>query len=395
MNKKSIRDVNLENKKVLIRCDFNVPLDENGKITDNARIVKALDTIKYVLSKNTKVILCSHLGRPKGEYNMKYSLKPVQEELEKLLGVKVTLASDVVGENAKKLVDEMNEGEIVLLENVRFEQGETKNDEELSKEFASLADIFVNDAFGAAHRSHSSTVGVTKYIKGYSGYLMEKEIEFLSEVIENPERPFLAILGGAKVSDKIEVIKSLIEKVDSIVIAGGMSYTFIRALGYNVGTSLLEEDKIEVANEIMKYATSKGVKLILPTDIVIAPSLNPEQEEVKTVNFDSIPDDMMGLDIGIKSLENIEKEIRRARCVFWNGPVGLFENELFLNGTKTIAEIIADTDCISIIGGGDSAAAVKVLGLENKFTHISTGGGASLELIEGKELPGLTALENK
>lgn len=224
---------------------------------------------------------------------------------------------------------------------------------------------------------------------------MEKEIEFLSEVIENPERPFLAILGGAKVSDKIKVIKSLIEKVDSIVIAGGMSYTFIRALGYNVGTSLLEEDKIEVANEIMKYATSKGVKLILPTDIVIAPSLNPEQEEVKTVNFDSIPDDMMGLDIGIKSLENIEKEIRRARCVFWNGPVGLFENELFLNGTKTIAEIIADTDCISIIGGGDSAAAVKVLGLENKFTHISTGGGASLELIEGKELPGLTALENK
>ena len=393
LSKKTILDANLEGKTVLVRCDFNVPLVENKNITDNARIVKALDTIKYILDKNTKIILTSHLGRPKGEFNMEYSLEPVRKELERLLKRKVVLAKDVIGEDADKKVSELQTGDILLLENVRFEKGETENDDEMSKKLASYADIFVNDAFGTAHRAHSSTVGVAKYLEGYAGFLMEKEIEFLGNAIENPERPFLAILGGAKVSDKIGVITALLDTVDTIAIGGGMAYTFIKALGYEVGTSLCELDKLEVAKEIMRKATEKNVKLLLPVDVVIADSIT--SKDIKTVSFKEIPANLGGFDAGEKTLEIIEEEVKKSKTIFWNGPLGAFEFEQFLNGTKKIAEVLADTDCISIIGGGDSAAAVKKLGIEDKFTHISTGGGASLRLLEGKELPGLVALSNK
>ena len=396
LSKKNVEDIqNLEGKRVLVRCDFNVPLDENRKITDNSRIVKALDTIKYLLKNNAKIILCSHLGRPKGEFKEEFSLKPVRDELERLLNVKVILAKDVVGEDAKQKVQNLKDGEILLLENVRFEKGETKNDEELSKKFAELAEIFVNDAFGTAHRAHSSTTGVAKYLPAYAGYLIEKEIEFLSNAINDPERPFLAILGGAKVSDKLLVIDSLLEKVDSLIICGAMAYTFFYSMGLNVGTSLCEKDMAEEAKKIMRKAVEKNVKILLPVDVVVSDKFEATEAEAKVVPYDKIPEDLGGFDIGPKTAEIFGEEIRKAKTVIWNGPAGAFENPTFMNGTAAIARIIADTDCISIIGGGDSAAAIVKLGLKDKFSHISTGGGASLEFLEGKDLPGVVALLDK
>lgn len=392
-SKKNITDVDIENKRVLLRCDFNVPLDEKGNITDNTRIVKALDTINYIISRNAKLVIMSHLGRPKGEYDEKYSLKPVKEELERLLNHEVVLAKDVIGEDAKTKVNNMKYGDIVLLENVRFEKGEKENSDEMSKALSSFGEIYVNDAFGTAHRAHSSTAGVAKYLPAYAGFLMKEEIEYLKTVINDPERPFLAILGGAKVSDKLAVIYSLLDKVDEILIGGGMVFTLFKAMGYNIGKSLVEEDRIEDAKNIIKKAEEKNIKLVLPVDVVVTDSI--ESNTYKTVNIDQIPDDLMGVDIGEKTIENMGKEISKAMTIIWNGPLGVFEYVNFANGTKKIAEKIADTDCVSIVGGGDSAAAVKQLGLEKEFSHISTGGGATLELLEGKKLPGVESLLDK
>lgn len=392
-SKKNITDVDIENKRVLLRCDFNVPLDEKGNITDNTRIVKALDTINYIISRNAKLVIMSHLGRPKGEYDEKYSLKPVKEELERLLNHEVVLAKDVIGEDAKTKVNNMKYGDIVLLENVRFEKGEKENSDEMSKALSSFGEIYVNDAFGTAHRAHSSTAGVAKYLPAYAGFLMKEEIEYLKTVINDPERPFLAILGGAKVSDKLAVIYSLLDKVDEILIGGGMVFTLFKAMGYNIGKSLVEEDRIEDAKNIIKKAEEKNIKLVLPVDVVVTDSI--ESNTYKTVNIDQIPDDLMGVDIGEKTIENMGKEISKAMTIIWNGPLGVFEYVNFANGTKKIAEKIADTDCVSIVGGGDSAAAVKQMGLEKEFSHISTGGGATLELLEGKKLPGVESLLDK
>ena len=395
MNKKTIKDIDLKNKKVFVRCDFNVPLDEEGNITDNRRIVGALPTIKYLLEQNCKIVLCSHLGRPKGEFNKKYSLSPVQKELSKLLNKEVKLAEDVVGESAKTLTSNMQEGEIVLLENVRFDAREEKNDETFSKELASMAEIFVNDAFGTAHRAHSSTAGIAQFLPAVSGFLIEKELNFLGSALENPKRSFVAILGGSKVSDKIGVIDSLLEKVDTLMIGGGMAYTFIKSMGHNVGNSLCEEDKLDLAQSLMKKAEEKGVKLILPVDNVIADEISKEAN-VKTINSDEIPDGWEGLDIGPKTIETFENELQNAKTVLWNGPVGYSELEKFANGTKSIAETLANLDdCITVVGGGDSAAAIEKMGLADKFSHISTGGGASLEFIEGKKLPGIECLQDK
>lgn len=389
-SKKNITDVDIENKRVLLRCDFNVPLDEKGNITDNTRIVKSLDTINYIISRNAKLVIMSHLGRPKGEYDEKYSLKPVKEELERLLNHEVVLAKDVIGEDAKTKVNNMKYGDIVLLENVRFEKGEKENSDEMSKVLSNFGEIYVNDAFGTAHRAHSSTAGVAKYLPAYAGFLMKEEIEYLKTVINDPERPFLAILGGAKVSDKLAVIYSLLDKVDEILIGGGMVFTLFKAMGYNIGKSLVEEDRIEDAKNIIKKAEEKHIKLVLPVDVVVTDSI--ESNTYKTVNIDQIPDDLMGVDIGEKTIENMGKEISKAMTIIWNGPLGVFEYVNFANGTKKIAEKIADTDCVSIVGGGDSAAAVKQMGLEKEFSHISTGGGATLELLEGKKLPGVESL---
>lgn len=389
-SKKNITDVDIENKRVLLRCDFNVPLDEKGNITDNTRIVKSLDTINYIISRNAKLVIMSHLGRPKGEYDEKYSLKPVKEELERLLNHEVVLAKDVIGEDAKTKVNNMKYGDIVLLENVRFEKGEKENSDEMSKALSSFGEIYVNDAFGTAHRAHSSTAGVAKYLPAYAGFLMKEEIEYLKTVINDPERPFLAILGGAKVSDKLAVIYSLLDKVDEILIGGGMVFTLFKAMGYNIGKSLVEEDRIEDAKNIIKKAEEKNIKLVLPVDVVVTDSI--ESNTYKTVDIDQIPDDLMGVDIGEKTIENMGKEISKAMTIIWNGPLGVFEYVNFANGTKKIAEKIADTDCVSIVGGGDSAAAVKQMGLEKEFSHISTGGGATLELLEGKKLPGVESL---
>ncbi len=392
-SKKNITDVDIENKRVLLRCDFNVPLDEKGNITDNTRIVKALDTINYIISRNAKLVIMSHLGRPKGEYDAKYSLKPVKEELERLLNHEIILAKDVIGEDAKTKVNNMKYGDIVLLENVRFEKGEKENSDEMSKELSNFGEIYVNDAFGTAHRAHSSTAGITKYLPAYAGFLMKEEIEYLKTVINDPERPFLAILGGAKVSDKLAVIYSLLDKVDEILIGGGMVFTLFKAMGYNIGKSLVEEDRIEDAKNIIKKAEEKNIKLVLPVDVVVTDSI--ESNTYKTVNIDQIPNDLMGVDIGEKTIENMGKEISKAMTIIWNGPLGVFEYVNFAKGTKKIAEKIADTDCVSIVGGGDSAAAVKQLGLEKEFSHISTGGGATLELLEGKKLPGVESLLDK
>ncbi len=392
--KKTIKDIDVKNKKVLVRCDFNVPYDENRVITDNRRIVAALPTIKYLLENDAKVILCSHLGRPKGEVKPEFSLDIVAKELSRLLGKEVKLAQDVVGPSAQELTSKMQDGDIVLLENVRYEPGEEKNDPELSKKFASLAEIFVNDAFGTAHRAHSSTTGVADYLPAVSGFLIEKELRFLGNALDNPERPFMAILGGKKVSDKIGVIESLFEKVDVLMIGGAMAYTFFKAMGYNVGNSIYEEDKIDLAKELMEKAKIKGVRLLLPLDTKLGKEFDANTE-TKIVKCSEIPDGWEGLDIGPETIAFYIEELKKAKTIIWNGPLGVFELEAFAVGTNEIAKALADMDAIKIIGGGDSAAAIEKAGLADKFTHISTGGGASLEFLEGKKLPGIEALQNK
>ncbi len=394
MNKKTVKDIDIKGKKVLVRCDFNVPYDENRKITDNRRIVAALPTIKYLIENNCKVILCSHLGRPKGEFKPEFSLNIVAEELSRLLGKEVKLAKDVVGEDAKALAANLQEGEVMLLENVRFEPGEEKNNEELSKAFASLAEVYVNDAFGTAHRAHSSTTGVASYLPAVSGFLIEKELNFLGTALENPERPFIAILGGKKVSDKIGVIKALLEKVDVLMIGGAMAYTFFKSMGYEVGNSICELDKLDLAKELMNEAKEKGVKFMLPVDTKVGKEFDPNTES-KTVSYTEIPAGWEGFDIGEETIKLYSEELKKAKTVVWNGPLGLFEFDQFAVGTNSIAKTLADVDAVKIIGGGDSAAAVEKAGLAEKFTHISTGGGASLEFLEGKKLPGIEALQDK
>lgn len=394
MNKKTVRDIDVSGKRVLVRCDFNVPYNENRVITDNRRIVAALPTIKYLLENNSKVILCSHLGRPKGEVKPEFSLDIVAKELSNLLNKEVKLAKDVVGDSAHELTANMNNGDVVLLENVRFEPGEEKNDEELSKKFASLADIFVNDAFGTAHRAHSSTTGVASFLPAVSGFLIEKELNFLGNALENPERPFMAILGGKKVSDKIGVIKALLGKVDVLMIGGAMAYTFIKSMGYNVGNSICELDKLKLAKELIEEAKNKGVELLLPIDTKVGKEFDPNTES-KTVKYNEIPDEWEGYDIGNETIEMYINKLKGAKTVIWNGPLGLFEFDQFAVGTNSIASALADIDAVKIIGGGDSAAAVEKAGLADKFTHISTGGGASLEFLEGKKLPGIEALQDK
>ena len=394
MNKKTVRDIDVKGKKVLVRCDFNVPLDENKNITDNRRIVGALPTIKYLLDNDCKVILCSHLGRPKGQVNKDFSLEPVAKELSKLLGREVKLANDIIGKSAKELTANMKDGEIVLLENVRFDSREEANDAEFAKELASLAEIYVNDAFGTAHRAHASTAGVASYLPAVAGFLMEKELNFLGTTLENPERPFVAILGGKKVSDKIGVIDSLLEKVDTLMIGGGMAYTFFKAQGYEVGNSLCEPDKCELALNLMKKAEEKGVKFLLPVDTRVGKEFKPDTES-KTVAWTEIPEGWEGFDIGEKTIEMFKNELKTAKTVVWNGPLGLFEFDQFAIGTNEIAHALAELDATTIIGGGDSAAAVEKAGLADKMTHISTGGGASLEFLEGKKLPGIECLQDK
>ena len=394
MEKKNIRDIDLKGKKVLVRCDFNVPMDENRNITDNTRILAALPTIKYLLENDCAVILCSHLGRPKGEFKPEFSLEPVAKEISRLLEKEVIMAKDVIGEDAENKAKKLKNGEILLLENVRYHREETDNDPEFAKKLASFAEIYVNDAFGAAHRAHASTAGVADYLPAVSGFLIEKELKFLGNALNNPVRPFVAILGGAKVSDKIGVIDSLLEKVDTLIIGGGMAYTFFKAQGYNVGNSLCELDKLDLAKELMEKAKNKGVKLMLPVDTKIGREFKPDTES-KTVPYNEIPDDWEGFDIGEKSIKLFEEELKNAKTVVWNGPLGLFEFDQFAIGTNSIAKVLSEIDATTIIGGGDSAAAVKKAGLGDKMTHISTGGGASLEFLEGKKLPGIECLMNK
>ena len=394
MSKKTVRDIDLKDKKVLVRCDFNVPMDENRNITDNRRIVAALPTIKYLLEQNCKIVLCSHLGRPKGEFKKEFSLEPVAKELSKLLGKEVIMAKDVIGEDAENKAKNLKNGEILLLENVRFHREETDNDPEFAKKLASFGEIFVNDAFGTAHRAHASTEGVTKYLPAVSGFLIEKELKFLGEALENPERPFVAILGGSKVSDKIGVIENLLEKVDTLIIGGGMAYTFFKAQGYSVGESLCEEDKCDLALELMEKAKEKNVKFLLPIDNKVGKEFKPDTES-KTVKSTEIPDGWEGLDIGEETIKLYKEELKNAKTIVWNGPLGVFEFDQFAIGTNEIAKALGDIDAIKIIGGGDSAAAVEKAGLAEKMTHISTGGGASLEFLEGKKLPGIEALLDK
>ena len=396
LNKKSVDDINVKGQRVLVRCDFNVPL-QDGKITDENRLVAALPTIKKLIADGGKIILCSHLGKPKGEPKPELSLAPVAVRLSELLGQEVKFAADdnVVGENAKAAVAAMKDGDVILLENTRYRAEETKNEDNFSKELASLADVFVNDAFGTAHRAHCSNVGVTKYVDtAVVGYLMQKEIDFLGNAVNNPERPFVAILGGAKVSSKISVIENLLDKVDTLIIGGGMAYTFFKAQGYEVGNSLCELDKLDLAREAMEKAKNKGVKLILPVDTKVGKEFKPDTES-KTVAWTEIPADWEGFDIGEKTIEIFSEEIRKAKTVVWNGPVGLFEFDQFAIGTNAIAKVLSEIDATTIIGGGDSAAAVKKAGLQDKMTHISTGGGASLEFLEGKKLPGIECLLDK
>ena len=395
MNKVTIKDIDVNGKKVLLRCDFNVPLDENLNITDKTRIVAALPTIKYLLEHNAKLILCSHLGRPKGEVKKEFSLAPVAKELSKELGKEVKLAEDVTGTSAKELTSNMQDGDIVLLENVRFDPREEKNDDSLSKEFAELADIYVNDAFGTCHRAHASTAGVAKFLPSACGFLIEKELKVLGDALNNPVRPCVAILGGKKVSDKIGVIDSLLEKVDTLLIGGGMAYTFYKAQGYNVGNSVCELDKLDLALSLMEKAKQKGVKMLLPVDNKIGKEFKPDTES-KVVKFSEIPDDWEGFDIGPETIKMYTEELKNAKTVLWNGPLGLFEFDQFAIGTNEVAKCLASlTDCTTIIGGGDSAAAVTKAGLADKMTHISTGGGASLEFIEGKKLPGIECIQDK
>ena len=394
MSKKTVRDIDLKDKKVLVRCDFNVPMDENKKITDNTRIVAAIPTIKYLLENNCAIILCSHLGRPKGEFKPEYSLAPVAEELSKLLGKEVIMAKDVIGEDAKQKAANLKQGQIMLLENVRFHKEETDNSPEFAKELASMAQIYVNDAFGTAHRAHSSTAGVAAYLPAVSGFLIEKELKFLGNAINNPQRPFVAILGGAKVSDKIGVIDSLLDKVDTLMIGGGMAYTFFKAQGYEVGNSICELDKLDLAKQAMEKAKEKGVKLMLPVDTKIGKEFKPDTES-KTVAWTEIPEGWEGFDIGEKTIKMFVDELQTAKTVVWNGPLGLFEFDQFAIGTNEIAKALSKIDATTIIGGGDSAAAVEKAGLADKMTHISTGGGASLEFLEGKKFPGIECLLDK
>ena len=400
LNKKSVDDINVKGQRVLVRCDFNVPL-KDGKITDENRLVAALPTIKKLIADGGKVILCSHLGKPKGEPKPELSLAPVAKRLSELLGQEVKFAADpeVVGPNAKAAVEAMKDGEVVLLENTRYRAEETKNGEAFSKELASLADVFVNDAFGTAHRAHCSNVGVTQYVKtSVVGYLMQKEINFLGNAVNNPERPFVAILGGAKVADKLNVIANLLEKCDTLIIGGGMAYTFLKAKGYEVGTSLVDDEKIDYCKEMMEKAEKLGKKLLLPVDTTIAKEFpNPidAEIEVSVVPSNEIPADMMGLDIGTKTAELYAEAVKSAKTVVWNGPMGVFENPILAKGTIAVAKSLAETDATTIIGGGDSAAAVNTLGFGDKMTHISTGGGASLEFLEGKDLPGVVAANDK
>ena len=394
MNKKTVKDIDLKGKKVFVRCDFNVPMDEERNITDNTRIVAALPTIKYLLEQNCKIILASHLGRPKGEVKPEYSLAPVAKELSRLLNKEVIMAKDVIGPDAMEKAKNLKEGEILLLENVRFHREETDNDPEFSKKLASMAEIFVNDAFGTAHRAHSSTTGIASYLPAVSGFLIEKELKFLGDALYNPERPFVAILGGAKVSDKIGGIDSLLEKVDTLIIGGGMAYTFFKAQGYEVGNSLCELDKLDLARELMEKAKTKGVKLMLPVDTKVGKEFKVDTES-KTVKYTEIPADWEGFDIGEETIKMFSDEIRKAKTVVWNGPLGLFEFPQFAIGTNAIAKVLSEIDATTIIGGGDSAAAVEKAGLADKMTHISTGGGASLEFLEGKKLPGIEALLDK
>ena len=393
LNKMTVEDFDVKGKRVLVRCDFNVKM-ENGVITSDKRIVASLPTIQYLIKNGAKVILCSHLGRPKGQVNPEFSMKPVAARLSELLGLKVKMADDVVGPSAHALADSLKDGEVMLLENVRFEPGETKNDPELSKAFASLADLYVNDAFGSAHRAHSSTAGVAAYLPAACGYLIQKEIMFIGGALENPKRPLVAILGGAKVSDKIGVITNLIDKCDTLIIGGGMAYTFFRALGNSIGTSICEEDKLDLALELLKKAKEKKVNLLLPVDNIIGREYD-ENTVFMRIYSDSIPDGWMGLDIGIVTQELYAKTISGAGTVVWNGPMGVSEWEHFAGGTRSVAKAIAESGAISIIGGGDSAAAVEKLGYADKMTHISTGGGASLEFLEGKDLPGIACLMDK
>jgi len=394
LNKKTIEDVQVKGKKVLVRCDFNVPLDADKNITDETRINAALPTIKYLLDNGAAVILCSHLGRPKGEFNMKYSLAPVAKRLSEKLGFEVKLAEDVIGPSAKKLAAEVQPGQAIMLENVRFHAEEEKNDPAFAKELASMAELYVSDAFGTVHRAHASTAGVADYLPAVAGYLIGKELNFLGNAVENPVRPFVAILGGAKVKDKIGVITNLLEKVDTLIIGGGMAYTFSKAMGGEIGDSLLDEERIDLAKDMMKAAEDKGVKFLLPVDTVIANDFdNPT--EIKTVEAGKIPAGWQGLDIGPKTIELFSDAVKNAKTVVWNGPMGVFEKPEFAKGTLAIATAMAESDATTIIGGGDSAAAVTQMGLAPKMSHISTGGGASLEFLEGKVLPGVAALNDK
>ena len=394
MNKKSIQDIDVDGKKVLVRVDFNVPLDENGTITDDRRIREALPTIRYLREHNAKVILMSHLGRPKGKFNMKYSLKPVAERLSEKLGAEVRLAGDVIGDAVQAMAESLKEGEVMLLENVRFYEEEEKNDKEFSRKLAALGDIYINDAFGTAHRAHATTAGVAEYLPSAAGFLIKKELEIMGKALTAPERPFVAILGGAKVSDKIGVIENLMDKVDTLLIGGGMAYTFFGAMGYEIGKSIFEADKAELAGELLKKAETKGVKLLLPVDTVVASEFSNDAPK-KTVPAAMIPKDMMGMDIGEDTRKIFSEIVKNARTVLWNGPMGVFEMPNFAKGTFELAKAMAECTGTTIIGGGDSAAAVEQLGFADKMTHISTGGGASLEFIEGKVLPGIAAIENK
>ena len=396
-NKKSIEDIDVSGKRVLCRCDFNVPT-KDGKITSDKRIVAAMPTIEYLVNHGAKVILCSHMGKPKGEYKPELSLKVVADRISELLGKPVTMASDVAGPDAQAKAAALKNGDVMLLENTRFEKGETKNDPELSKKLASLADIFVNDAFGTAHRAHSSTAGVADYLPAVCGFLVQKEVSIMGKALADPERPFVAILGGAKVSDKLNVINNLLEKVDTLIIGGGMAYTFLAAKGYSVGTSLLDSEKIDYCKDMMAKAEAKGVKLLLPIDTVVAASFpNPIDGDiaVETVSANAIPADKMGLDIGEKTRALFAEAVKSAKTVVWNGPMGVFENPTLAKGTIAVAQALADSSAVTIVGGGDSAAACEQLGFADKITHISTGGGASLEFLEGLELPGIACLQDK
>ena len=394
MTKKTVRDVELQGRKVLVRVDFNVPMDENQVITDENRITGALPTIRYLIEKGAKTILCSHLGRPKGEFNLKYSLAPVASRLGELLGQPVKMARDVIGADADAVVASLKDGEVALLENLRFHKEEEKNAEDFSKKLASYADIYVNDAFGTAHRAHASTEGVAHFLPAVSGFLIEKELQFMGMALNNPDRPFVAILGGAKVSDKLGVINNLLEKVDTLIIGGGMAYTFTAAMGGQVGESLLEKDKVDYASEMLIKAKEKGVKLLLPVDTVIADKFDNEAN-TRVVPTGEIPDGWQGLDIGPETVKMFTDAIKSAKTVVWNGPMGVFEMPVFAVGTKAVAQALADSQATTIVGGGDSAAAVTQMGFADRISHISTGGGASLEFLEGLVLPGVAALNDK